>query len=116
MSDQDDSRLNGNYSVPVPPGMTRNCLDAWCMAFVQVDGAVRLCCYSGPVGNLTEKPLDEVLNSPQAIAYREGLLTGNPLPICANCPDKRVCTTQELEARVSHYLNTGETGSDGTGL
>lgn len=111
---EEESRLVGNYSVPVPPGMTRNCIDAWGMAFVQVDGDVRLCCYGAPVGNLKEASLEDVLNSETAMDYRDGLLTGNLKPICANCPDKRVCNISELEARVQVFLDTGDMGSDGT--
>lgn len=104
----------GIYSIVPPEGMTRNCIDAWAMAFVRADGGVAICCYSESVGNLKDGNLEEILNSDLAIAYRNGLLTGQLLPKCKNCPDKRVVSISVLENRVSRFLDHGDWGSDGT--
>lgn len=107
-------RKLGVYSVTPPPGMTRNCIDAWAMAFVRDDGGVCICCYSEVVGNLKDNTLEEVLNGRRAMEYRDGLLTGNLVQKCANCPDKQVIGLEQLASRVSGYLERGEWGSDGT--
>ena len=104
----------GVYSIVPPPGTTRNCIDAWAMAFVRNDGGVCICCYTPPVGNLKEAPLEEVLNSEQAMKYRNGLLTGQLLPNCVNCPDKLIVPMIVLESRVKNFLDDGNWGSDGT--
>ena len=95
--------------------MTRNCIDAWAMAFVRSNGDVCICCYSEPVGNLRDSDLDQILNSDKAMRYRQGLLTGDLVPKCANCPDKRIVPVDTLISRVEAFAGNGDWGSDGTG-
>src|SRR6187402_3534660 len=56
------------------PGETRDCLDPWKMSFVHADGAVSLCCWSRPVGNIKDAPFGEILMNEAAREMRRGLL------------------------------------------
>ena len=94
--------------------MTRNCIDAWAMAFVRSEGDVCICCYSEPVGNLRDGSLEQVLNSTRAMEYRQGLVTGELVPKCAGCSDKQVVTVEVLHRRVEACLERGDWGSVGT--
>lgn len=96
------------YALSVVPGQTRMCLDPWAKAFVRIGGDVHLCCYYTPVGNLATGTLSEILDSDEAKAYRQGLLTGELKPACQCCGDKRICTTQELEEKVREWYATGK--------
>jgi hypothetical protein len=110
----DEERRLGVYAITPPPGTTRNCIDAWAMAFVRSDGGVCICCYSEVVANLADCSLDEALNSPRAMEYRQGLLTGKLVPLCASCPDKQIVSIETLTVRVQGFLERGDWGSDGT--
>lgn len=63
------------------------CNAPWVSAVIEADGAVRPCFFHPAYGRLGEKPLDEILNSPEAVAFRRGLDVGRD-PICQGC----VCT------------------------
>ena len=63
------------------------CNAPWVSSVVEADGTVRPCFFHRALGNIHEQPLDEILNSPEAVAFRRDLdVTSNP--ICKVC----VCT------------------------
>lgn len=61
------------------------CNAPWVSAVVEADGAVRPCFFQPPIGRLTSgTTLRDVLNGPQAIAFRQQLdIAANP--ICRRC-------------------------------
>lgn len=64
-----------------------HCNAPWVSTVVEADGTVRPCFFHGALGNIHENSLAEILNSPQAIAFRRDLDMQND-PICRKC----VCT------------------------
>jgi MoaA/NifB/PqqE/SkfB family radical SAM enzyme len=65
-----------------------NCNAPWVSTVIEADGTVRPCFFQPPLGNIyTAGSLDEILNSPQALAWRRGLDTHRDA-ICRRC----VCT------------------------
>jgi Fe-coproporphyrin III synthase len=74
--------LNGDGDFP--PVI---CNAPWVSAVVEADGAVRPCFFHAPLGNLNERPLESILNSPDAVAFRRTLEVQSD-PICRRC----VCT------------------------
>lgn len=93
-----------HYHGEVTAGYTRMCLDPWSKCFIKADGTVRLCCYETAVGNINDNSLDEILNNERTIAYRNGLLTGQLLPMCKICGYKPVVTVKELSSLVESKL------------
>lgn len=74
--------LNG---LGEPPSTV--CNAPWVSSVVEADGTVRPCFFHRAIGNVHERTLEEILNSPEAIAFRRNLdVTTNP--ICKLC----VCT------------------------
>lgn len=74
--------LNG---LGEPPATV--CNAPWVSSVVEADGTVRPCFFHAALGNIHEQPLEEILNSPGAVAFRRNLdVTTNP--ICRVC----VCT------------------------
>jgi len=74
--------LNGSGDFP-----TTVCNAPWVSSVVEADGTVRPCFFHRSLGNIHEQPLEEILNSPDAVAFRRDLdVTTNP--ICKAC----VCT------------------------
>lgn len=74
--------LNGDGELP-----ETFCNAPWVSSVVEADGTVRPCFFHAPIGNLHERPLHDVLNSPEAIAFRRNLDVKTN-PICKAC----VCT------------------------
>ena len=74
--------LNGSGEFP-----TRVCNAPWVSSVVEADGTVRPCFFHRSLGNIHEQSLEEILNSPDAIAFRRGLNVKTD-PICETC----VCT------------------------
>lgn len=74
--------LNGDRDFPPV-----SCNAPWVSAVVEADGAVRPCFFHRELGNVHERPLAEILNSPDAVAFRRGLDVGKD-PVCRKC----VCT------------------------
>jgi Fe-coproporphyrin III synthase len=71
------------------------CNAPWVSAVIEADGAVRPCFFHPAFGNIHERPLREILNSPNALDFRKRLDVPNN-PICRNCvcslylpPEKR---------------------------
>ena len=63
------------------------CNAPWVSTVVEADGAVRPCFFHPALGNLRDRPLDAILNAPEAIAFRRRLDVRAD-PICRKC----VCT------------------------
>jgi MoaA/NifB/PqqE/SkfB family radical SAM enzyme len=74
--------LNGMGDLPETV-----CNAPWVSSVVEADGTVRPCFFHRSLGNVHDNTLEEVLNSPEAVAFRRELdVTTNP--ICKVC----VCT------------------------
>jgi MoaA/NifB/PqqE/SkfB family radical SAM enzyme len=69
------------------PPLVPRCNAPWVSAVIDADGAVRPCFFHPPYGNLHERRFDEVVRSPEAIAFRRQLDVERD-PICQGC----VCT------------------------
>jgi len=65
---------------PAPPA----CNAPWVSTVIEADGTVRPCFFHAPLGNVHEAPLEQILNSDRAIAFRRKLDVGSD-PICRNC-------------------------------
>jgi MoaA/NifB/PqqE/SkfB family radical SAM enzyme len=63
------------------------CNAPWVSAVIESDGAVRPCFFHDALGNIHDEPLDTILNSPNAIAFRRGLDVRTNA-VCRKC----VCT------------------------
>jgi MoaA/NifB/PqqE/SkfB family radical SAM enzyme len=66
---------------------TRRCNAPWVSAVVEADGTVRPCFFHRPFGNIADAPLDEILRSGDAVAFRRELDVARD-PTCRTC----VCT------------------------
>ena len=74
--------INGSGDYPLTV-----CNAPWVSSVIETDGTVRPCFFHAGMGNIYEQPLEEILNSDDAIAFRQSLdVTTNP--ICQKC----VCT------------------------
>jgi len=74
--------LNGLAEYPATV-----CNAPWVSSVVEADGTVRPCFFHRSFGNVHDQPLQDILNSPEAVAFRRDLdVTTNP--ICKVC----VCT------------------------
>jgi MoaA/NifB/PqqE/SkfB family radical SAM enzyme len=66
---------------PVAPA----CNAPWNSAVVEADGTVRPCFFQPAIGHLKSgKPLDQILNAPEAIGFRDSLDVATN-PICQKC-------------------------------
>ena len=74
--------LNGDEDFP-----ENHCNAPWVSTVVEADGTVRPCFFHRPLGNIRERPLDEILNGAAAIAFRRALDVRRD-PVCRKC----VCT------------------------
>jgi MoaA/NifB/PqqE/SkfB family radical SAM enzyme len=74
--------LNGEENFP-----ENHCNAPWVSTVVEADGTVRPCFFHRSLGNIHERPLDEILNGAEAIAFRRALDVRRD-PICRKC----VCT------------------------
>lgn len=66
--------------VPEPP----RCNAPWVSAVVESDGTVRPCFFHRSIGNIRERPLVEILNGDEAVAFRQELNTASN-PVCRKC-------------------------------
>jgi MoaA/NifB/PqqE/SkfB family radical SAM enzyme len=71
--------LNGRGDFPETV-----CNAPWVSAVIEADGAVRPCFFHAAYGNVRERPFSEILNSPEAIAFRRRLDMARD-PICRKC-------------------------------
>lgn len=60
------------------------CNAPWVSAVIESDGRVMPCFFHKPYGNIYERDFLEIINSPEAIAFRKNLDMGND-PICKKC-------------------------------
>ncbi|MBS1662121.1 MAG: radical SAM protein [Bacteroidetes bacterium] len=69
------SKIGEYYSAAygLNPYPYKKCNAPWVSTVVEADGTVRPCFFLPSLGNIHEKPLEEILNSPEAIAFRKGL-------------------------------------------
>jgi Fe-coproporphyrin III synthase len=68
----------------IPPAAPA-CNAPWKSAVIEADGDVRPCFFHKPIGNLNSgKPLRQILNSPEAVAFRDSLNVATD-PICQKC-------------------------------
>lgn len=74
--------LNGDGDFPAV-----RCNAPWVSTVIEADGTVRPCFFHEALGNVHEAPLEDILNSPQAIDFRRNLDMAQD-PICRKC----VCT------------------------
>jgi len=74
--------LNGEGEFP-----QNTCNAPWVSTVIEADGTVRPCFFHRSLGNIRDRPLDEILNGPDAIAFRRRLDVRRD-PICQKC----VCT------------------------
>lgn len=74
--------LNGDAHYP-----PIRCNAPWVSTVIEADGTVRPCFFHKALGNVHEEPLEEILNSPQAVDFRR-TLDMEADPICRKC----VCT------------------------
>ena len=65
---------------PIAP----RCNAPWVSAVVEADGTLRPCFFHQPLGNVTEKGLRQVINSPEAVRFRKGLDVATN-PVCRRC-------------------------------
>lgn len=86
------------------PGETRDCLDPWKMTFIKADGSVSLCCWSAPVGNIAEAPVDQILHNAASREMRRGLLTGEMPVDCVKCPARMLMPVAEFRGKVERFL------------
>jgi MoaA/NifB/PqqE/SkfB family radical SAM enzyme len=85
-------RAHLGLAVPRAP----RCNAPWVSAVLEVDGTVRPCFFQPPIGSTREgKNLAEILNGPQAVAFRAGLDVETN-PICRNC----VCSLHRKTERL----------------
>ena len=94
--------LNGQAEFPL-----NECNAPWMSSVVEADGTLRPCFFHRPLGNLRQGSLEEILNSPESVAFRQGLDVHSD-PVCKKC----VCTLN-LSARAAFELHAvkGEAAS-----
>jgi MoaA/NifB/PqqE/SkfB family radical SAM enzyme len=69
------------------------CNAPWVSAVIETDGTVRPCFFHPPIGRVGARSLMEVLNGPEAVAFRQSLdVTTNP--VCRQC----VCSLKWLRS------------------
>jgi len=73
-------RAHLGIETPTAP----RCNAPWVSAVVDANGDVRPCFFHPPFGNLAEGSLPKVLNSPRAVAFRQGLTVSDD-PVCRRC-------------------------------
>ncbi|HEV3199746.1 MAG TPA: radical SAM protein [Bryobacteraceae bacterium] len=66
------------------PHVAPRCNAPWVSAVVETNGDVRPCFFHPPIGNTAGATLDEVLNGPEALAFRDELKVAEN-PTCQKC-------------------------------
>jgi MoaA/NifB/PqqE/SkfB family radical SAM enzyme len=66
------------------PYIAPRCNAPWVSAVVEANGDVRPCFFHPPIGNVAASSLAEVINGPQAVAFREQLDVATN-PVCQRC-------------------------------
>lgn len=60
------------------------CNAPWVSTVIEADGTVRPCFFHDAIGNIREAPLEDLINSPEAIAFRQSLNMDTD-DICRKC-------------------------------
>ena len=65
----------------------RYCPNLWSQLHVEMDGQVRVCCFSDPIkiGNVLTMPVPDIWNHPVMVATRRSMLQGGAPGHCADC-------------------------------
>jgi Fe-coproporphyrin III synthase len=87
-------RAHLGLEEPVAP----RCNAPWVSAVVEADGTVRPCFFHRPVGKVEHHSLFEILNGPEAIAFRSSLVVANN-SICRRCVCSLNLKPSDLESR-----------------
>lgn len=66
------------------PAVAPRCNAPWVSAVIEADGTVRPCFFHHPLGNIHQRPFLAILNSEEAMSFRETLDIPNN-PVCRNC-------------------------------
>jgi MoaA/NifB/PqqE/SkfB family radical SAM enzyme len=68
-------KIGGYYtaSYGLNPFPFKRCNAPWVSTVIEADGTVRPCFFLPPMGNIHDRSLPEILNSPEAIAFRRSL-------------------------------------------
>jgi len=68
-------KIGGYYTASYGqnPFPFKRCNAPWVSTVIEADGTVRPCFFLPPMGNIHDHPLPEILNSPEAIAFRRSL-------------------------------------------
>ena len=82
---------SGQVAVNTPRAAYNPCIDLWHKISILVNGDAALCCldYEGQIilGNVREKSIAELWNSPQMNEVRNGHLAGEVIPFCRKCSE-----------------------------
>lgn len=95
---------SGSSPSPASTGKTKNCVMPWTEAYLYASHQLGPCCMYRDEKPVPAGKFAEALNTPNLIAMRNGLLTGNlvyPCTICAMFPDVEV---EQLQRRVKDRL------------
>lgn len=87
-------RAHLSLCEPVSP----RCNAPWVSAVIESDGAVRPCFFHKVIGNVKQRSFLEVLNSPEAKAFRRSLDIASD-PICRRC----VCSLNLASPRMAQF-------------
>jgi len=79
------------------------CNAPWVSSVIESDGTVRPCFFHPPLGNIHERPLESILNSPQAVRFRSRLKVDED-PVCRRCVCSLHLETQGPLARAARRL------------
>ena len=92
---------DGRPILPQVQGTTRDCLEPWRHIFVHADETVTLCCWSPPIGMISEP---NVFHSEKAVRLREGLLTGDLADCCRRCIVRQWTSVEQQQQNVKIFL------------
>ena len=73
------------------------CNAPWVSSVIEADGSVRPCFFHEPVGNIHDRSLAEVLNSDEAVSFRQELNVSSN-PICRSCVCSLFLETRSFDA------------------
>jgi len=97
---------DASHSRFVPPDMTRDCLDPWVYVEFKADGGILPCCVRGPIGNMGDRSLANIVNGVEIRALRLALLSGRPDEICQARGLRSVITPAVLQSKVGMLIDS----------
>jgi len=91
-------RITGHFLAHLGrvPAEAPRCNAPWVSSVIEADGAVRPCFFHPAHGNIHQKPLEQILNSREAVAFRQQLDVATD-PICRNCVCSLYLPQEKLE-------------------